>query len=373
MINKTILQYIQEKRKVLKKETKKLKILILCNPCHGFGDVVFAMKLNSYIKQWYGSTVHIGTTTPDSFIKLGAKEKDIIPLGVVRIDQCRRFGNVTPDKPIENYDLIFVAPLPADNKILQADITKLVPFANKDNTFFFSEYNDKLDKGFDFNTGIGSGRDGIFLTNVRKSKMNPFSKLQKFSLAYLAETIPNSQFCFLSFLEMLTKKYKYRTFSVVAPGWISKIKHEHFLSRTSKHYKKIVLHTKDEKLILLDKGETELHIRCDILPLPNKKMLRLMQHSVNDLLLTGDQSLTDALSCCPKKNLFYQIAPWKQNLAKNLARYLPNKFLLKKRLSCGSIKAIKYKSNHKSFVKRWDFRTRGKPKLDAIMAYALEH
>lgn len=97
-----------------------------------------------------------------------------------------------------------------------------------------------------------------------------------------------------------------------------------------------------------------------------------MQHCVNDLLLTGDQSLTDALSCCPKKNLFYQIAPWKQNLAKNLARYLPNKFLLKKRLSCGSIKAIKYKSNHKTFVKRWDFRTRGKPKLDAIMAYALE-
>lgn len=77
---------------------------------------------------------------------MGADKKDIISLGVVRIDQCRRFANVTPDKPIKDFHLIFVAPLPIDNKISQGDITKLVSFANKENTFFFSEYNDKLDK-----------------------------------------------------------------------------------------------------------------------------------------------------------------------------------------------------------------------------------
>uniref|UniRef100_A0A6C0KTF7 Glycosyltransferase n=1 Tax=viral metagenome TaxID=1070528 RepID=A0A6C0KTF7_9ZZZZ len=372
MINKTILKYIDEKKKYSKTHTKSLRILILCNPCHGFGDIVFAMKLNAYIKQWYGSTVHIGTTTPDNFLKLGADKKDIIPLEVIKIEQCRRFGNVTPQKPIKNYDLIFVAPLPMDNKISQGDITKLTPFANKNNTFFFSEYNDKLDKGFDFNTGIGSRRDGIFLTEVIKTKTNPFAKLGKYALAYLAEGIPNSQFCFLNFLELLTTKYKYKTFSVVAPSWISSIKDEQFFSRIHAHYSKIILHTKDEKIILLDEGENEIHIRCDILPLANKKMLSLMQNSVGDLLLTGDQSVTDALSCCVNKNIFYQIAPWKENFGKNLATYLPNKFLIKKRLSCGTTKAVSYKSNYKAFIRQWDFRTRGKPKLDAVMAYAVD-
>ena len=96
-------------------------------------------------------------------------------------------------------------------------------------------------------------------------------------------------------------------------------------------------------------------------------MLRLIKYSVKDVLLTGDQSITDALSCCWDKNLFYQTAPWKEDLAHNLAKYMPNKYLLKKKTTCGTVKAIKYKSNYSKFVRDWDFRTRGKPKLDAVI------
>ena len=49
-----------------------------------------------------------------------------------------------------------------------------------------------------------------------------------------------------------------------------------------------------------------LVLRGDIFPVPNQMMLSLMKYSINDILLTGDQSLSDGLSCCPEKNIWYQ-------------------------------------------------------------------
>ena len=92
-----------------------------------------------------------------------------------------------------------------------------------------------------------------------------------------------------------------------------------------------------------------------------------MQHSLKDILLTGDQSITDALSCCPKKNIFYQIAPWKADFAENLAKLLPNMYLRSVRTSCGTLKALSYNSNYKKFIKNWDFRTRSKQKMDIVV------
>ena len=92
-----------------------------------------------------------------------------------------------------------------------------------------------------------------------------------------------------------------------------------------------------------------------------------MENSVNDILVTGDQSITDALSCCSTKNIFYQIAPWKQTFGRNLAKYMPNQYLKSCKTSCGTLKAIKYNSNYNKFVKDWDFRKLAKPKMDAII------
>ena len=357
-----------------------LKILILCNPCHGFGDVIFAIKLMGYIRDWYGAKVKIATTDTESFIKVGAVKKDIIALDVKRIKQCRRFGTVQPRKPIGKFDLFFVAPLPADNTIIYSDISKLCPFSNKKNTIFFSEYNDRLDKGFHFNTGVGRGRDGIFLTKVPKTTRN--KSLGKYALSYLSNNIVNAKTCFLAFLQLVTTKYKYTKFSVLAPSWVaSEIKEGDITGMVSSQYKKIVLHTQNEKIILLDEDSTRdstrdsthtLHIRCDIFPVPNADMIALMKYSVADILLTGDQSVTDMLSCCSRKNLFYQIAPWKENFARNLAKEIQNSFLSRKRTSCGTIKALEYKSDYRQFVKKWDFRNRGKAKLDAIIQNIVE-
>jgi hypothetical protein len=368
-----IKEYIKEKINYPKSETRKLKVLILCNPCHGFGDVIFAIKLMNYIKLWYGCKVKIATTTPEHFVKLGTNEKDIIPLGVKKIKQCRRFSGVILSKPIGKFDLFFVAPLPADNEISYKDISKLTEHSNVLNTFFFSEYNDKLNKGFDFNTGIGKDRDGIFLTDIKDVEKKD-KKLGKYALSYLSNNIDKAEQCFLNFLELVSKKYNYKKFSVIAPDWVSELADMYFIKSVDKHYSKIILHTKEEEIVVLDDDDNnnEFHIRCDIFPVPNQEMLVLMKKSVDDILLTGDQSITDALSCCSNKNIFYQIAPWKEDFGKNLAKELPNPYLLKKKTSCGTTKAINYKSNYKNFIKKWDFRKKGKVKLDAVIAYGVE-
>jgi hypothetical protein len=274
---------------------------------------------------------------------------------------------------IEDYDLYFVAPLVSDNKIVQRDITSLIKNATKKNTFFFSEYNDKLDKGFDFNTGVGAGRDGIFITDT-PSTTNTFKSLGKYAVAYFAKDMDNSDSCFLKFMKMVTTKYKLKKFNIVCPDHIDHITNAKFKKYLDLYYGVIQLHKPDGDIIQLDIGDGEgvLHIRCDIFPIKNKKMLTLMKYSVNDILLTGDQSITDALSCCPDKNIFYQIVPWKTDFAKQLSKYLPNPFIGKESTSCGTVKAVDYKSDHKKFLQDWDFRTKGKPKLDAIIANCVE-
>ena len=96
-----------------------------------------------------------------------------------------------------------------------------------------------------------------------------------------------------------------------------------------------------------------------------------MKYSLKDILLTGDQSITDALSCCTNKNIFYQIAEWKESLGKQLGKMLPNKYLLSKKTSCGTIKAIKYNSNYQQFLKKYDFRKISKNKLNGILNLAV--
>ena len=57
-----------------------------------------------------------------------------------------------------------------------------------------------------------------------------------------------------------------------------------------------------------------LTIRFDILPKPRPDFMSIIKYSVEDVLLTGDQSITDAFSCCSNKRIWYQIVPGKQIL-----------------------------------------------------------
>jgi hypothetical protein len=359
---------------------KDLKIVLLNAPCYGFGDIIYAMKLAKYLRSWYGAKVTIASPQPKNFLKLGESPKNLLLLkGAGNMFQCRRLQRLkfrTLDGkliPTPTFDLLFVAPLAADFDPELIDVKKLIPYANKVNTKFWSEYNDYLDKYIDFNIGVGSRRLGLFMTSPKVSKR----KLIKvpYAFAYIAEKteqVPDADLCFTAFLEMIAAKYskKHSTFTLVAPPWVEK----HFSKminrvypRVKKYYPTIILQTKKETKVMKDGNGKKLIVRTDVLPVPNKDMMNLMKYSVKDILLTGDQSITDALSCCGDKNIFYQRVAWKENFANNLAKLMPNKWLKSSRTSCGSIKAIKYKSHYKNFLKDWDFRNRGRRMTDAVI------
>jgi hypothetical protein len=379
-----------------------ISIAILNTPCNGFGDIIFALKLKRYLESWYHfATIKIITTKTKSFISLGEKENTLIQLGSIsNVEDCRRFQRLTPTSILPFFDLIFVAPLQFDFAPSIADVRHLIPYADKFNTYFFSEYNDELNKKFDFNTGIGKGRDGMFFVDIpfKQSESNEFLNRHnlhrdKYAICYIAETIDNAKQCYLSFFEMVANKYKQSHFTIVCPEWIANSVHR-YLNRIYPYFSTVVISTKTETKIyeqkdIKDKKEKHakkksmktsknkkitnkntLYIRGDVFPVPNRDMLMLIKNSCDDLLTTGDQSISDSLIFL-KKNIWYQIAPWKEDLAKELSRLLPNQFYRNKKTSCGTLTGISLRSDYREFVKKWDFRKIAKPKLNKIINLAI--
>lgn len=299
--------------------------------------------------------------------------------------QCRRLSRLTfvtlDGKPADDlYNLYLVAPLQSDFEVSFSDVRSMFHNSNRYNTFFFSEYNDLRGK-CDFNTGIGPNRLGLLFTDTKPNcdlaKYN--LKKNEYALVYLAESIPRATSCYRSFIEMVCQKYGKHLviFQVVCPEWVAKEMRSNkgkIVTMLHKYYNIINIHTKDSVISTsigtnLNENKSQLDIRGDVLPVPNEVMLGLIKNSVKDTLLTGDQSITDALSCCPQKNIFYQIAPWKLDLANKLAKYLPNKYLTHKKTSCGTLGAIRYNADYSKFRRQWDFRTLAKPLIDEMIRF----
>lgn len=352
-----------------------MTVLILVAPCYGFGDIIFAIKVGKYLQEWYSVKVTYLTTHSNGFQKMGIPQSDIIELkSKSKNIECRRFSRLVPNRVIPVADLIFVAPVPTNYDASLSDVKKLVKTSNMFNTYFFSEYNhpDQVD----FPTGVGGNNLGIFLNNTPVQPGKPVGLKNPFAVAYITDTTSGYERCLYAFMEMVAAKYsrKYKKFDIVVPPWvcgdINRFK-KTIKNKVRNYYPSIVFVGKDKRVEwLLDDGPKIFTIRCDIFPLPIEQMLRLIKSSVPDILLTGDQSVSDALSCCPSKNIWYQIASWKAGFGKGLAKELPQKYLSKKTTSCGSMEGLQYKSNFSKFLKNWDFRKLAKPKLDSVFLAA---
>lgn len=356
-----------------------MNILIITNPCHGGGDIIFSMKLYNYLKEWYDCNVKIATTSPKSFISFGFDENNLFFLfedGKHGREQCRRIGKMklhemNGEKVLPYFDLIFVAPLQADFDIKFGEIKKLLPYATREQTFYFSEYNDDMNKGHDFPIGIGKNRLGMFLTTTNEN----LTEKQKipYTFVYISDNIDFAERCFISFLKMILEKYDYPSFKFIIQEWIVKdiLKNkEKFIKICKKYYNKIVVMKKNKLPNVIyddENGDDTLYFDGTILPLPYSKMPKLYHNCVGDLLVTGDQSITDALSYCKNTNIWYQIAPWKKDFAKELKKELPNSYFKSIITSCGTIRGLKYKLDSKKIIKRWDFRVLGRKKLDEII------
>jgi hypothetical protein len=367
----------------------KLRIALICHPCYGYGDIIFALKMYKFIKQWYGIDCTMITTKPQPFITNGLKNiyclktpgsrtyvecENLKTMKIYDIDESGK-----PKKRAKlpyKFDLIMVTPwIGTDYEPNKNIIKGFLPYANPFNTVLFSEYNAPEPKKYDFPTGIGKGLTGLLITDFK------FAKTLRLKNPYLMVHLTrdyrvNVGKCFGNFIKLMCKKYhkKHSKLDVVIPPHLLEDKEEleklFAYIKSKGYYKNVVIKTTKENIKTLP---STLTLRADVTPLPYDQYTGLFKYCLPDVLITGDQSVTDIISCCKEFNIYYQIMPWKANFAKNLAAALGQDFIRKVTTSCGLEKfTLRKHSDIKNVAKKHDFENLGKPKLDAIVLFALK-
>lgn len=372
---------------ITKKDYSKIHICLLNIPCAGFGDIINCSSFYQYLKLWYpGIRVTICTTEINKFKSLkikGIKFVELIPKNKSLETECGNYDNYKfKNKSENNFDIIGIVPLlettGIDGYFHLSHLQKLIPYANYYNTFTVSEYNGATPP-YTFPTGVGKGKLGLFLTNLNIEDHNliekPYLMTYTAGIDYDGVSI-HAISCFFSFLEMTTFKYKkFSKLQIIIPTWVNVCLQDnpHFKSKMKKiiqkNFKKISFITDDKKNIILsnEKGNHFI-IRGDILPQPRNKFISLIKNSLKDVLLTGDQSITDALSYSRMdKRIWYEVAPWKKEFIYELSKVIPNKKLQNFRTSCGCIRCIQTKINNTDVIKKYDFRILGKKRMDSVL------
>ena len=127
------------------------------------------------------------------------------------------------------------------------------------------------------------------------------------------------------------------------------------------------------------KGQKESPLKGSVLTfrvlgeLSYHKYTGLFKNCLPNVLVTGDQSITDIISCCKNYNIYYQIMDWQMGFAKNLADALNKDFLKKVSSSCGLEEfSVKSKMNLQKVADMYNFEKLGKKKLDNVLKFALE-
>ena len=346
-------------------------------PCGGFGDIIVCKTFYDLLKKWYPlMKVEICSTSPDKYKSLGVTDK-IIKLYTKNNDQeCIDYNELTLKKKIK-FDIMIIIPI--INKPFEINqFKKCIPYANVFNTFTMSEYNGDFPP-YTFPIGVGLDNLGILLNDFKIQQQKLIKK--PYAMVYIQpspEWGVHSNYCFFSYLEMICKNYskKHSKFQIIIPTWMKEeIEYNpQFRSKLRKIVKSYfknckMIYEKDEEEYLLtdDKNKSLLVIRGDLLPQPRNIFISLIKDSIPDVLLTGDQSITDAISCCQRKRVWYQIAPWKEGLAYYLHKELPNQYFKSFHTSCGTIQSIDLNIDWKNFKKKYDFRIHGKKRMDLIL------
>ena len=374
-----IIWKINLNKKIKKEDYNGVKIGLINTPCAGFGDIIVCKTFYDYLNKWYPeSKISICTTTPMKYKDLGVdgniyklyNKKDNSDSECIDYDKLYLKKNIT-------FDIMIIIPI--INKTFEINVfKKMIPYANIFNTFTVSEYNGEYPP-YTFPIGVGNGQLGL-LMNDFKYKNQKLIK-SPYALVYIQpspEWGVHSKYCFIAYLEMICKNYnKHKKFQIIIPEWI-----ENDLNGDDTFYRKsmnvIKKYYKNISIIYQDKSEdyfiedndknSKLTFRADILPQKREIFISLMKDSVEDILVTGDQSLTDIFSCCKEnKRVWYQIAPWKKGLSHNLSKELPNKYYSTFKTSCGTMRAINTKIDWKTFMENYDFRVNGKVRMDSII------
>jgi hypothetical protein len=370
--------WLHSSHKLLSKN--KIRIGLINVPCGGFGDIIVTQNFYNYLKEWYPHLeVVVCTTSIQKFKSLGINTNKFIQIKVKGGDECEPYSKLYFSKKPKPFDMIICIPIINDQFNIN-QFKKFIPYANLFNTFTVSEYNG-LYGPYTFPIGVGENQLGLFLT---KHKTKPHTLLQKpYALVYIADRSNpagiHCRLCFLTFLDMICKKYskEHSVFQVVVPPWIVTMLSEsaNFKSKfrqcVKHYYSNVWIVNSDESKDIYFHGKGNLLlIRGDILPQPREIFISLIKQSVEDVLLTGDQSITDAFSCCSRnKKIWYQIAPWKQDFAQEMSKSIPNPNFETFRTSCGSIQRLNFKYDYHKFLKQYDFRKLGNHRMNQLLNF----
>jgi len=367
--------------KIKKIHYDKIKIGLINIPCGGYGDVIKCIKVCDYLKKWYPTlNTKICSTSKQKYRNIGSKHQIIELKHKSKEGECKKFSDLRLDYNMK-FDILLIIPI-INRSFDLNNFKKLIPYANNWNTYVMSEYNDIDNEPYDLPIGIGNNNLGLFFDYNFKFKKQRLIK-NPYALVYIQpspEWGVHSRYCFLSYLEMICKKYskKYKVFEIIIPPWIEEdLVYNYPFKKKSKdiisdYFSLCTLKLKEGENILLysdDKNKNNLILRGDILPQPREKFIDLIVDSIPDVLLTGDESLVDALTCCKDKTIWYQIAPWKQNLAYNLYLETGNKNYSTFKTTCGTIKGFRFKNDVDNLIKNNDFRIKGKEKFDALLIF----
>ena len=346
----------------------------------GFGDVIFTLKLYALFKQWYNISPYIVSTAPDKFIQNGISKSKVIKINngdSVYSDNTEELDLTTMSnkKFTHKFDVIFVTPVVLDSYEKHFSHFKtLFPYITRDMLYRFSAY-DHGGMKYEIPMGLSNGRYGIFINKCVKTKPLKIMK-NPYIITHLGNTgFSGSEYdyinCFTKFIKLMVKKYfeTYPVLDIIIPLYITKHpKFKKLKIYIKKYYKNVkVIHKSDK--ILLEEG---VNFRCDLPFLPHKQYTTLFNHCLPDVLLTGNQSVSDVISCNNNYNIYYQTLPWEVKFAKNLGTLLKKLYLKKRASACSgkygdTTKMILLKTDSAIIKNKYNFEKLGKKLIDKII------
>lgn len=365
-----------------KKQLQSLKIGLFVNSCFGFGDVIFTIKMYNYFVKWYGVSPIIFTTTPELFLKNGFKPK-MLKRMVVPGDESRtceytyaqyiaynvKFGHKERYKPKRPFDCMFVTPWVGEYPDYNA-IKGVFPESNRFNTFICSAYNRKGE--YDFKMGLGEGNLGLLYSEHKECGKRIIEN--PYILVHISDVEEVDAFqCYSNFVKVVVKKYskKHDRLDIIAPRFTVDdpriVKLMEYLSKTYNYKVEISRGGQDDSRIKKLKDQRVLTLRGNVPVLPYIKYQDLICNALPDVLMTGNQSVADIITCCPTFNIYYQIMPWETNFAKQLAIYTKVDNLRIPSRSCG-VESIVYKTRPLKKLRKESFEIKGKKYVDAVLS-----
>lgn len=359
-----------------------LKIAFVVNSCFGFGDVIFTYKLLLLFKKWYNVSPIVFTTKPELFVNIGVPKKQLVRLAVpgepldetcdwlVEAMVPYHFDTVRKRYKAD-LDCVFVTPWVGNNDTVDVKALQgIFPNANRFNTFVFSAYNRVAkNEGSPFDFDLGLNELGLLYYRQECGKRpikNPYV------ISYVSDVEVDGLGCLEKFVKRVIKKYSgvHDKLEILVPKSITQDNRLDKLVRFIEKYdyQVLVSQSKAETKQAHTKRGRYILFRADISGVPYRKYLDYICNALPDILVTGNQSVSDILACCPKFNIFYQIMPWEKKFAKELGKLTGVKDLGVGSKSCGHTGQTELKGIHT----KHDFEKKGKMYVDAVLKSVLE-